>query len=69
MKAFLENCFSTYIKLLENSCVIQKKIEDQLITLPSIIRITPNSSETSDDIEKNLGKTDSFQEESFSKFS
>jgi hypothetical protein len=80
MKAFLENCFSTYIKLLENSCVIQKKIEDQLITLPSIIRVSPNSSETSDDEEKKINTkpaftkgsqllNDNFQEESFLKFS
>jgi hypothetical protein len=53
MKAFLEESYSTYIKLLENSCVIHKKIEDQLTTLPSIIRRqSPSSSDTSSDDEE-----------------
>lgn len=36
MKAFLEECYSTYIKLLENSCVFHKRIEDQLTTIPKL---------------------------------
>jgi hypothetical protein len=59
MKAFLEECYSTYIKLLENSCVFHKKIEDQLTTIPKVIRTTPCSSissilenSSSDDEEK-----------------
>jgi hypothetical protein len=59
MKAFLEECYSTYIKLLENSCVVHKRIEDRLTTIPCITSKTPSSSidsdsakETSDDEEK-----------------
>ena len=59
MKAFLEESYSTYIKLLENSCVIHKKIEDQLTNIPKVIRTTPCSSisfiqenSSSDDEEK-----------------
>ena len=30
LKPFLEECYSTYIKLLDNSCIIHKNIEDKL---------------------------------------
>jgi hypothetical protein len=56
MKAFLEECYSTYIKLLENSCVTVKKIEDQLTTIPKLSHIGSVSSisenTSSDDEEK-----------------
>ena len=59
MKAFLEESYSTYIKLLENSCVIHKKIEDKLTTIPKLHEGDKNgiigsslSSNSSDDEEK-----------------
>jgi len=56
MKAFLEECYSTYIKLLENSCVVHKKIEDQLTTIPKLSYVSTVSSigenSSSDDEEK-----------------
>ena len=56
MKAYLEESYSTYIKLLENSCIIHKKIEDQLTNIPKLqeryIVGSISSQSSSDDEEK-----------------
>ena len=48
-KSFLDDCYSRYIKLIETSCVMVKKVEDKLISFPKDIEIgsqpvTPSSS-------------------------
>ena len=61
MKAFLEESYGTYIKLLENSCVVHRRIEDQLTIIPKLGNKSPISSisgsietpDISDDEEKN----------------
>lgn len=34
-KVFLEECYSNYTKLLESSCVVNKKLNDKLLPLPN----------------------------------
>jgi hypothetical protein len=65
MKAFLEECYSTYIKLLENSCVIHKKIEDQLTLIPIIIRQSNSSSDDDSSLESPKGKSPLTEEPMF----
>lgn len=36
-KAYLEQCYGTYTKLIENSCVVRKKVEDKLCMIPKDI--------------------------------
>lgn len=35
-KAFLEQIYGTYVKLVENSCVVRRKLEDKLCEIPKL---------------------------------
>ena len=57
-KAFLNDCYGRYIKLIETSCITKRKIEDNLAPLPkplsSLVISTSNASlETSSDSSNN----------------
>lgn len=62
MKAFLEESYGTYIKLLENSCVVHRRIEDQLTIIPKLGNKSPISS-ISGSIERSLTTEGSDDEE------
>ena len=53
-KTFLEQCFGTYVKLIENSLVVRKKLEDKLCVIPKDVETT--STEDSRDLRENSGE-------------
>ncbi len=48
-RAFLEQSYGTYIKLIENSCVVRKKIQDKLCVIPKDIE-TDSTRETGEQL-------------------
>lgn len=43
-KVFLDECYGRYIKLIEASIILKKKVDDQLTIIPVPTSISPSSS-------------------------
>jgi hypothetical protein len=57
-KDFLEKCYNMYVKLTENSNILDKKLVDKLTPIPENIRlITPKSIKLSNKDEETVGIT------------